>query len=802
MLKSILWGSLISILILGIGGYAYYRLVMYDPPLISEEDREELSIMPLPAKLKLTGGRFEIGPGFGVSVQGESSEKLNLAIDRFESKVAQKTDIKFVEDSQSSPVTIINKSIGAPIPVGAEDESYQLTATASGVELRSNSDYGAIHGLETLIQLVDGPTIPSFELEDHPRFSWRGLMIDVSRHWIPKEVILRNIDAMGAVKMNVLHLHLSDDQGFRMESKTFPRLHEVGSNGDYFTQEDMKEIIQYAANRGIRIIPEFDVPGHTKSWLIAYPEYASVEQEFSFGSQQGDEVFTVPMDPTKEATYEFLNAFFAEMADLFPDPYMHIGGDEVNPKYWEESNRIQAFMKEKGLENEHELQIYFNKRMSRILADQGKKMVGWEEILAPDLPKNVIVQSWINQKSLFEAAQSGYYGVLSAGFYLDHKLHAEAHYSADPLILPGAVEIEPDTTHWKMYDITMDVPGNETHTQMVLFDRNPDDVSGFFALFDERTAFTGGTIEGDQLSFDFKAGNIGELSFGAELMGDSLSGTISLGPLSFDARGQLSGGHDMPGTEMPEIEVIEPLTETEKDRIMGGEAAMWTEVVSAKTIDSRIWPRTAAIAEKLWSPQESTADVEDMYRRLEIVSNELEERGLTHRSYREPILREIGGEVYEPLKKLVTILEETKYYNRFQLLTELGEVYLPDLELRYIADAALPESVEARKFNNLADDYFEEPSDQKKQQVLAHLETWSSLHGQLSPYFADSEKLQDVEKISRQLAEISTLSVNKLQDNDFEYDRQKAEEMLTFLDQGENGVVVAVVPGLRRILTD
>lgn len=801
MLKKVLWGLLFLFVILLIGGYGYYRFVIYEPPLISQEDREVLNVMPLPAKMEFTGGRFQIEQDFSVSVQGESSEKLSRAIDRFKAKLVRKSGINFGEGRQPAKMTIINESIGKSIPVGDEDESYQLSVSESGIKLHSNSDYGAIHGLETLLQLVEDSSIPTLTLEDQPRFSWRGLMIDVSRHWIPKEVILRYLDAMAAVKMNVLHLHLSDDQGFRVESKTFPRLHEVGSNGKYFTQEDIKDIIQYAADRGIRIIPEFDVPGHTKSWLIAYPQYASVEKEFSFGRQQGDEIFSVPMDPTSEDTYEFLDAFFAEMANLFPDPYMHIGGDEVNPKYWEESDRIRAFMEENDLETAHELQLYFNKRINRILADHGKKMVGWEEILSPDLPENVVVQSWINQKSLFEAVQSGYYGILSAGLYLDHKLHAGTHYAVDPHVLPGAVEIEPDSSHWRMYDVTLDVPGNQTETKMVLFDRNPTDIYGFFAMFDQRSGFTGGTIEGNELSFEFEAGNIGNLSFNAELIEDSLDGSISLGPLSFSANGHLSGGHEIPGTEMPQVEVMEPLTEAEKGRILGGEAAMWTEVVSAETIDSRIWPRTAAIAEKLWSPRELTADVEDMYRRLEFVSGQLEDLGLRHRSYRIPILKEIGGDVYEPLKELVSILEEAKYYNRLQFLMELDEVYLPDIELRNIADAAYPESMKARDFNNLVNNYFEEPSEEKKEQILSHLESWAKIHEQLDPHFEDSEKLKDVEKLSDQLAEISKMAANKLQDGSYEYDRQKAEQILAFLDQGENGVVVAVVPGLRRILT-
>lgn len=185
MLKKVLLGLLFLFLILLVGGYGYYRFVIYEPPLISQEDRKNLTVMPLPAKIEFTGGKFQIDQNFGVSVQGESSEKLSRAIDRFKAKLTRKSGVNFGEGSQAAKMTLINESVGNPIPVGEEEESYQLSVSESGVELHSNSDYGAIHGLETLFQLVEVSSIPTLELEDQPRFSWRGLMIDVSRHWIP-----------------------------------------------------------------------------------------------------------------------------------------------------------------------------------------------------------------------------------------------------------------------------------------------------------------------------------------------------------------------------------------------------------------------------------------------------------------------------------------------------------------------------------------------------------------------------------------------------------------------------------------
>ena len=267
--------------------------------------------------------------------------------------------------------------------------------------------------------------------------------------------------------------------GFRVESKVFPDLHEIGSNGSYYSQEEIREIVNYAAARGIRVIPEFDLPGHSKSWQIAYPELSSVDIPLTFGTKKG-EGFGPPIDPTKEFVYDFLDQFVGEMAALFPDYYFHIGGDEVNPRHWDENEDIQRYMREHGMKDHHELQAYFNKRMNAILTKHGKKMLGWDEILHPDLGNEIVVQSWRSHKSLFEAVQNGGSAILSSGYYLDHVLHAEEHYRIDPLVLEGAIDIEPDTAHWKMYDLKLNVAGNTMESQLVLFDRDSNNIFGFF----------------------------------------------------------------------------------------------------------------------------------------------------------------------------------------------------------------------------------------------------------------------------------------------------------------------------------
>src|SRR5258708_6044937 len=205
----------------------------------------------------------------------------------------------------------------------------------------------------------------------------------------------------------------------------------MGSDGLYFTQDELRRVVTYARDRGIRVVPEFDIPGHTTSWLVGHPELGSAPGPFQIGRTWG--VYENALDPTREETYQFLDRFIGEMAPLFPDPFFHIGGDEVVGKQWNANTKIQAFAKQHNLKDAHALQTYFNQRVQTILKKHGKIMIGWDEILQPDLPQGTVVQSWRGAESLAKAVSQGYRGILSSGYYLDHLQPAASHYAVDPL---------------------------------------------------------------------------------------------------------------------------------------------------------------------------------------------------------------------------------------------------------------------------------------------------------------------------------------------------------------------------------
>ncbi|MCK4749597.1 MAG: family 20 glycosylhydrolase, partial [Bacteroidales bacterium] len=400
-----------------------------------------------------------------------SGPRLERAVHRFHKKLSQQTGMSFGSGDQQ--MLILNcLQYETLYPSLEDDESYSIKVTDEKIVVEAPSGTGIIYALESLLQLAheqEGKwVIPELSMKDTPRYPWRGIMIDACRHWIPKEVILRNLEAMGTLKMNVFHWHLTEYQGFRVESKVFPLLHELGSGGNYYTQEEIREVIEFAADRGIRVIPEFDLPGHSTSWFVGYPELASAPGPYVIDTIFG--VLFPALDPTRDEVYTFLNQLFGEMAGLFPDEYLHLGGDEVNATHWNENQSIQDYMVQNSLEDAHALQAHFNIRLQKLLDDHGKKMMGWDEIIHPDLPREgIVVQTWRDHSSLWESARKGNKAVLSAGYYLDYKQPASYHYDVDPAVIKGAVDIEIDSTNWKGWECSLQLSEMDIEAELFLF---------------------------------------------------------------------------------------------------------------------------------------------------------------------------------------------------------------------------------------------------------------------------------------------------------------------------------------------
>ena len=346
------------------------------------------------------------------------------------------------------------------------NEGYTLEVTGETIKMTANKPAGLFYAIQTLRQMMPPQTenrefsmgmfpIMGCKITDYPRFGWRGLMLDVSRHFFTKEEVKNYIDLMSRYKLNTLHWHLSDDNGWRIEIKSLPKLTEIGAwrvvrnggfgnrddvkegepatYGGFYTQEDVKEIVAYANERNVTIVPEIDVPGHSMAVLAAYPELSTkkdlkryVNPGTNFADWFPNGTFKMKIEntlnPSDEKVYEFLDKVFTEIAPLFPNKYIHMGGDECYHGYWEEDAGCQAFMKKNNLKDVHELQSYFVKRVEKIINKKGKVMIGWDEILEGGLAPNATVMSWRGMKGGIEAAKQKHDVVMSPTTfaYLDY----------------------------------------------------------------------------------------------------------------------------------------------------------------------------------------------------------------------------------------------------------------------------------------------------------------------------------------------------------------------------------------------
>ncbi len=755
-------GIILLVLLIGIA-IAWFGFLKPEPPPISSEDRAVLELMPLPAELKLGKGEFLLETALAHTFSAHSSPRLKRAVERFYSKLSSQTGLEL---GQGTIKTLFLECVGIEqaYPALGDDESYSISVSAKKIDIKAAGETGILYALESLLQLAvekEGRwIIPTLSMNDQPRYAWRGVMIDACRHWIPKEVILRNLEAMLTLKMNVFHWHLTESQAFRIESKLYPRLHELGSRGDFYTQDEIREVVEYAADRGIRVVPEFDVPGHTAAWFVGHPELASGPGPYQLdtamlGSQPA-------MDPTRNEVYEFLDQFFGEMAALFPDEYLHIGGDEVIPTQWNENPDIQKYMKEHGLEDPHALQAHFNIRLQKIVADHNKIMTGWDEILHPDLPRgDIAVQTWRDHGSLWESARQGNKAILSAGYYLDHKQTAAYHYAVDPTVIPRAVDIEIDSLNWKGWECTMSIGEMVMDGGIYLFG-DGDSLRGIMEFMGGAMGFTEATVDDKHLSFVVE-GPMGDLAFEIDLDGDSITGSSKISVFNLALKGQRSGGSDMEeGIPLPEFKKIEALTAEQESNLIGGEACMWSEQVDGLTIESRIWPRAAVIGEKLWSPMVLTDDAADMYRRLIVMDKHLEQLGLTHRSYRNTLLADMVSEPYvEPLKVLAEVLQEDKMFARMA-------IYKPQFytttALNRIVDLARPESYVAYQFGQDVDLWIASEDAAARERLVSMLESWSVNHEQLATAFENNERLLEVHKHSENLSQLAVVGLDALTD--------------------------------------
>lgn len=441
------------------------------------QSNHSVYIVPQPVSMQMGKGDFILKPASVIELSATDADAKRVA-NFLSKKLSAATGYAVPVQSVSGPSNSsgnIRLSLFNDGALGSE--GYKLNVSTSLVTITANKPAGLFYGMQTLLQLlpkeIESKTavkninwnIPAITVTDYPRFSWRGLMFDVARHFFTKKDIEQYIDQMVRYKFNLLHMHLTDDEGWRIEIKGLPKLTEVGAwnvkkvgyfgtfsppapdeprnFGGFYTQEDIKELVQYAKERFVNILPEIDVPGHSLAAVVSYPELSCTSGAENYHVRSGEEIMDwshgAPpialldntLCPANEKVYTFLDKVLTQVAQLFPFEYIHMGGDECPKNFWEKSDAIKSLMQKEGLKTMEEVQSYFEKRLEKIVESKGKKFMGWDEILEGGLAPNAVVMSWRGMKGGIQAAKMGHEVVMSPTTfaYLDYM-------QGDPIIEP------------------------------------------------------------------------------------------------------------------------------------------------------------------------------------------------------------------------------------------------------------------------------------------------------------------------------------------------------------------------------
>jgi len=431
-----------------------------------------IAIIPEPVSLTANPGQFTLPKSISLEAPSNADLKSTTA---FLQKMLSTATGRTVSISSASPKATVRLQLNSTANPTLGTEGYQLSVSAAGAVLKANTPAGLFYAAQTLIQLLPPQiesadkqsnvqwSLPFVDITDYPRFGWRGLMFDVARHFFTKAEVKHFIDDMVRYKYNILHLHLTDDEGWRIQIKSLPRLTEVGAwnvkkegyfgtfspptpdeprtYGGFYTQDDIREVVQYAKERFVNILPEVDVPGHSLAAIASYPELSCTEGADKYPVRSGEQIMDwshgAPpialvdntLCPANEKVYEFMDKVLTEMAALFPFEYIHVGGDEAPHNFWEKNPQVKALMEREGLKTMDAVQGYFERRLEKIVASKGKKMMGWDEVLDAGVSTSTAIMSWRGVKNGVEAAKRGHDVVMSPTTfaYLDYM-------QADPVI--------------------------------------------------------------------------------------------------------------------------------------------------------------------------------------------------------------------------------------------------------------------------------------------------------------------------------------------------------------------------------
>lgn len=771
------------------------------------------SLMPQPKSMTVTTAQLKLGDNIkwaSVGLSAQQQQALTLKLTKQLSSALQRpVQLTLVAKDQAQLlITQQTSQAHRPVKLG-DDESYTLNINQQQIQISAANELGLNHGLSTLSQWLypqrNLMTIQGVQIEDAPRYPWRGLLIDSARHFMPIDTIKRQIDGMASAKLNVLHWHLTDDQGWRFESKHYPKLTQLAADGEFYSQQQLQEIVAYAAAHGIRVVPEMDVPGHASAIAVAYPELMSQPGPYEMERHWG--VFEPILDPTNPDVYQFVDKLVAELAAIFPDPYLHIGGDEVPPTQWLNNPNIVAFMHDNDFEDGEDLHAYFNQRISKILAKHQRKMMGWDEVFHPQLPKDTLVQSWRGMDSLAKITAAGHPGLLSTGFYIDQPQYSSYHYRNEltprtPFAMPKFAP-QQQAQYWQL--TIPRLKGSAVSVGLLI---TADSLSAYVRLNDKFSRQVSISQQGTNVAFTLDTW-MGPVAFELDLADhQNATGFAFIGNSYYPISGQLTAAKDANQLAQDKLHLAPATHPLSLTNTLGGEATIWAELITANNIDVRIWPRLYVIAERFWSAKDQT-DEADMYRRLADMEHYgAEVIGLQHQAQQQAGWQALLGEKStpadaQPLHILAQALEPAHYYTRHHINYQ-RDLYHQQAPLDHFVDYLAVESLPL-----IAIEQQLQQADAPLKPALAAMEQlllqWQANQQPLLTLIAEHPRLGDINEVANQMSQVTDIGLrltSQCQHPPLSSPQADAIDMqLLQLLQQQEPHVIAAAHTLRRLVS-
>lgn len=700
-------------------------------------------LMPMPVKVEALAGVTTLHSSLQVFIP-KAQQPLLQPLFKNTLFAEQFKQLQFTTESAAQLHINIAEAV-SELPYLNMDESYTLTIKNNTVNLSSANQYGMLTGLATLSQLLFSAQQPlqlsNVTITDTPTYPWRGLLFDGVRHFLPIADVKRTLRGLASAKFNVFHWHLTDDQGWRIELNSYPKLHQQVSDGLYYTKVQIKDVVQYAAKLGIRVVPEFDVPGHASSIVLAYPELGSGTKLTQMERRWG--VFKPLLDPSNPKVYKFIEEVVAELAGLFPDPYLHIGGDEIDDTDWQKNSNIQAYMQDKNLADSHALHAYFNQEVAKILAKYNKQMIGWDEVLHPSLPKNTLVQSWRGHHSLAQIREQGYNGLLSSGFYIDQPHWTSYHYRNNPEPLVK----KPVTASALLGSVNFTLTrlkGRAVTGQVDLFKTPKNNLQARIEI-KGKGQFISQHVQQEGDVYQVKL----DTWMGATLLSFELQKTTNIDAMIGNTPYQFTAFENSKSTlTQLNKQITEQQQRVLKGKVLGGEATAWAEMITTDNIDTRLWPRLYAIGERFWSARTVT-DEQSMYKRLAVIDRYSDEVvGLLHQqqllTHLKSVIKAQPHASKNDLTALLTfsqLIEPAHYYTAHHLAFLRDEYHqkVPLDELLYVLPV---ESLALKEFDYKVDDYNRQCDEQLLAPLQNQLVVWQQLLESKQPLFMNLPQWQ------------------------------------------------------------